>query len=66
MMLSTGQKIFLYKIRDSEQWQIWFLAEKIFIAKMKDAFESWLLMYGYTDSNPEIASVLIQSHFPSL
>jgi hypothetical protein len=67
MMLSKGQKNFLYKIRIPEQYQIWFLAENFYMpSKMKDAFESRLLVYGNTTSNPEIASVPIVSHFSRL
>jgi hypothetical protein len=53
----------LFKIRASRQQQIWFLAENIITPKMKDAFMSRALVYGYPASNPEIASVPIQSHF---
>jgi hypothetical protein len=56
-------KKFLYKIRDSGQWQFWFLTEKIFSLKLKDAFMPRALIYGYINSNPEIASGPIQSHF---
>jgi hypothetical protein len=34
--------------------------------KMNNAFQSRLLVYGYINSNPEISSVPIQSHFLSL